>query len=47
MLRYHTIVSDERRVLALTSLTPEEFADLVPLFTASFYQYLDEQTIEG
>jgi hypothetical protein len=47
MLRYHTIVTDERRVLALTSLTPEEFADLVPLFTTSFYQYLDEQTIEG
>src|SRR6187551_1599165 len=47
MLRYHTIVTDERRVLALTSLTPEEFADLVPPFTASFSQYLDEQTIEG
>ena len=47
MLRYHQIANDERRVLALTSLTPKEFADLVPLFTSSFYEYLDEQTIEG
>ncbi len=47
MLRYHDIATDERRVLALTSLTPDEFADLVPLFTTSFSQYLDEQTIEG
>jgi hypothetical protein len=47
MLRYHQIANDERRVLALTSLTPKEFADLVPLFTMSFYEYLDEQTVEG
>ncbi len=47
MLRYHDITNDERRVLSLTSLTPKEFADLVPLFTTSFYEYLDEQTIEG
>ena len=47
MLRYHDIANDERRVLALTSLTPLEFSDLVPLFTTSFYEYLDEQTIEG
>jgi hypothetical protein len=47
MLRYHEIANDERRVLSLTSLTPREFADLVPLFTTSFYEYLDEQTIEG
>src|SRR5215210_1348596 len=47
MLRYHEIANDERRVLALTSLTPNEFADLVPLFTTSFYDYLDEQTVEG
>lgn len=47
MLRYHEIFTDERRVLSLTSLTPKEFADLVPLFTTSFYEYLDEQTIEG
>jgi hypothetical protein len=47
MLRYHEIANDERRLLSLTSLTPTEFADLVPLFTTSFYEYLDEQTIEG
>jgi hypothetical protein len=47
MLRYHEIADDERRVLSLTSLTPKEFADLVPLFTTSFYDYLDEQTVEG
>ncbi len=47
MLRYHEIATDQRRVLSLTSLTPEEFGELVPLFTTSFYEYLDEQTIEG
>ena len=47
MLRYHDIANDERRVLALTSLTPLEFSELVPRFTTSFYEYLDEQTIEG
>ncbi len=47
MLRYHEVATDERRVLSLTSLTPKEFTDLVPLFTTSFYEYLDEQTIEG
>ena len=47
MLRYHEIAHDERRVLSLTSLTPKEFAGLVPHFTMSFSEYLDEQTIEG
>jgi len=47
VLRYHEIANDERRVLSLTSLTPLEFANLVPLFTTSFYAYLKEQTIEG
>ena len=47
MLRYHEIAADERRVLSLTSLTPTEFADLVPRFTNSFYEYLEEQTIDG
>jgi hypothetical protein len=47
MLRYHEIANDERRVLSLTSLTPKEFTELVPLFTTIFYEYLDEQTIEG
>jgi hypothetical protein len=47
MLRYHELSNDERRVLALTSLTPTEFTDLVPIFTRSFYEYLDDQTIDG
>lgn len=47
MLRYHEIAHDERKVLALTSLTPTEFADLVPSFTESFHSYLEDQTIDG
>lgn len=47
MLRYDTIANDERRVLSLTSLTPREFVELVPLFTTSFFEYLEEQTIDG
>jgi hypothetical protein len=47
VLRYHKIANDERRVLSLTSLTALEFANLVPRFTTSFYEYLEEQTIEG
>ncbi len=47
VLRYHKIANDERRVLSLTSLTPLEFNNLVPLFTTSFYEYLEEQTVEG
>jgi len=47
MLRYHEVAHDERRVLSLTSLTPTEFADLVSHFTSVFYEYLEEQTIDG
>jgi len=47
MLRYHNIANDEGRILSLTSLTEQEFADLVPFFTTSFYEYLNEQTIDG
>jgi len=47
MLRYHDIATDERRVLSLTSLTPIEFADLVVPFTNVFYEYLEEQTVDG
>jgi hypothetical protein len=47
MLRYHEIATDERRVLSLTSLTPTEFVDLVSHFTSVFYEYLEEQTIDG
>ena len=47
MLRYHAIAQNERKVLALTGLTPTEFADLVPIFTTSFHAYLQDQTLEG
>jgi hypothetical protein len=47
MLRYHEIAQNERKVLALTGLTPTEFADLVPIFTTSFQAYLQDQTLEG
>jgi Helix-turn-helix of DDE superfamily endonuclease len=47
MLRYHEIAQDERKVLALTSFTPREFAELLPIFTTCFSEYLEDQTVEG
>jgi hypothetical protein len=47
MLRYHEIAHNERKVLALTGLTPQEFADLIPDFSTSLHTYLEDQTIDG
>lgn len=47
MLRYEQIAQNETKLLALTGLTRQEFADLVPVFQASFETVLREQTLEG
>ena len=47
MLRYQQIADNEKKILAMTSLTQQEFEDLVPIFTESFLTYLEDQTIEG
>lgn len=47
MLRYEQIAQNETKLLALTGLTCREFADLVPVFQASFETVLQEQTLEG
>jgi hypothetical protein len=47
MLRYQHIADNEKKLLAMTSLTQQEFEDFVPIFTASFLTYLEDQTIEG
>jgi hypothetical protein len=40
-------LQNETKLLALTGLTRQEFADLVPVFQASFETVLREQTLEG
>lgn len=47
MLRYAQIAHNETQLLALTGLTRREFADLVPVFQASFETVLREQTLDG
>ena len=47
MLRYEQVAQNETKLLALTGLTRREFADLVPMFQASFERVLQEQTLEG
>lgn len=47
MLRYEQIAQNETKLLALTGLTRREFADLVPVFQASFETVLREQTLDG
>ncbi len=47
MLRYQQIADNEKKLLAMTSLTRQEFEDFIPIFTESFLAYLEDQTIEG
>lgn len=47
MLRYQDIVHNQSRVRALTSLEPDEFAALVPVFESCFLEYMREYTIDG
>jgi hypothetical protein len=47
MLRYQDIVHNQARVRALTSLSPDEFAALVPHFERCFLQHMQDFTIDG
>jgi hypothetical protein len=47
MLRYAEIKDKAYRVLDLTSLTEEEFEQLLPAFEAAFVAYMQEWTMEG
>lgn len=47
MLRYTDIAQQDTRVLDLTSLTPDEFALLVPPFEAAFQTHMQQWTITG
>src|SRR5436305_11941242 len=47
MLRYQDIAHNSARVRALTSLEPDEFADLVPAFEACFLKRMHDYTIDG
>ena len=47
MLRYQDIAHNKTRVRALTTLEPNEFADLVPIFEACFLERMRAYTIDG
>jgi hypothetical protein len=48
MLRYATLKRDRRKCVALTGLTPKEFAVLLPAFTRAYAeQYPAERTLAG
>ena len=47
MLRYQDIAHNKTRVRALTTLEPEEFADLVPVFETCFMERMRDYTIDG
>ena len=47
MLRYHAIAHNKARVRALTTLEPNEFADLVPVFEECFLERMRAYTIDG
>jgi len=47
LLRYHDVAPSEASLLALTSLTPTEFAALVPAFEACFVAAMQTNTIDG
>jgi hypothetical protein len=47
MLQYQNIAQNETRLLALTSLTPDEFVSLVPSFETCFLERMREYTIDG
>lgn len=46
-MRYHDVADSETSLLALTSLTPTEFAALVPAFEACFLDAMQTNTIDG
>src|SRR5689334_20522009 len=47
MVRYQNIKTKAYRVLDLTSLTVDEFEQLVPAFEAAFVRHMCEWTMEG
>ena len=47
LLRYHDVANSETSLLALTSLTPDEFAALVPAFESCFLTAMQTNTIDG
>ena len=47
MLRYQNIAHNKARVRALTTLEPDEFAALVPIFERCFMDRMREYTIDG
>jgi hypothetical protein len=47
MLRYQDIAHNTARVRALTTLEPDEFADLVPVFETCFMERMRDYTIDG
>ena len=47
MLRYHEIQAKAYQVLDLTSLTVDEFEQLVPSFEHAFVRHMREWTMEG
>src|SRR5918998_1666980 len=47
MLRYQDIAHNKTRVRALTTLEPNEFADLVPVFEQCFMERMRDYTIDG
>ena len=47
MLRYQDIAHNKARVRALTTLEPNEFADLVPIFETCFMERMRDYTIDG
>ncbi len=47
MLRYHDVAHNTARRRALTTLEPDEFAALVPVFDACFLARMRDYTIDG
>jgi hypothetical protein len=47
MLRYQDVAHNKARVRSLTTLEPNEFADLVPDFERCFMDRMREYTIDG
>ncbi len=47
MLRYQDIAHNKARVRALTTLEPNEFAALVPVFERCFLERMRDYTIDG
>jgi len=47
MLRYHAVADNKARLLALTSLTRDEFTALVPAFETAFLARMRAYTVDG